>query len=68
MLFGASPNPGTGAFGSLLNYDLVGSRLWGGSTDGLNGSLSLTLVLLLIISALLFWQPLRTTGPKRAQS
>ena len=50
MLFGASPNPGHGAFGSIFDLDLSGSAIWGGSVEGLNASLVLGLVLLLLIA------------------
>lgn len=48
MLFGASPNPGLGDFGALLNLDLTGPAMLGGSADGLNASLLLTSVLLAV--------------------
>jgi len=57
MLFGATPNPGLGGFGALYDFDLVGSARLGGSADGLNASLLLTLVLVAIILPLVFGRP-----------
>jgi membrane protease YdiL (CAAX protease family) len=54
MLFGATPNPGIGAFGSAIDVDLVGPAIWGGSVDGLNASLVTCLVLALIILPLVW--------------
>jgi len=53
MLFGASPNPGRGAFGSIVDLDLSGPAIWGGSVEGLNASVVLSLVLVLLIAPLL---------------
>lgn len=53
ILFGASPNPGIGNFGALMNIDLTGPMRLGGSADGLNASLLLTAVLMAIILPLL---------------
>lgn len=58
MLFGASPNPGTGAFGALFDIDLIGPVRLGGSADGLNASLLLTAVLAAIILPLVLRRPL----------
>jgi membrane protease YdiL (CAAX protease family) len=49
MLFAASPNPGHGAFGSIFDVDLAGPAIWGGSVEGLNASLVLSAVLILLI-------------------
>lgn len=54
MLFGATPNPGIGAFGSAIDVDLIGPAIWGGSVDGLNASLVTCLVLALIILPLVW--------------
>jgi uncharacterized protein len=51
MLFGASPNPGIGSFGSVVDVELSGAAIWGGSAEGLNASVVLTLVLALLIAA-----------------
>jgi len=49
LALGLDPNPGLGSYGSLWNLDLAGQPLWGGSAEGLNGSLGLTLALLAAI-------------------
>jgi len=55
IVLGLSPNPGVGSFGAWINLELTGPTLWGGSEEGLNGSLAmlLTLAALLIPLALL---------------
>jgi membrane protease YdiL (CAAX protease family) len=52
MLIGASPNPGVGDFGALFDYDLAGPGILGGSVDGFNASIILSLVLLALIAPL----------------
>lgn len=42
---GLDPNPGTGAFGALVDLDLGGAARWGGSEMGLNASWAMTLAL-----------------------
>lgn len=56
MLFGVTPNPGAGSFGALFDWELSGSRLWGGSPDGLNASLSASFALLALLVATLGWR------------
>jgi uncharacterized protein len=56
FVVGADPNPGIGAFGSLFDYDIVGSALWGGSGEGLNASLATTAVMLAMIIPLAVWK------------
>jgi uncharacterized protein len=51
-VLGLEPNPGVGATGSLLDLDLVGSGLWSGGADAMNGSLAMTLVLAAAASGL----------------
>lgn len=51
--FGLLPNPGLGDFGAWVNYDMVGSVLWGGSEEGLNSSIAMTLVLTALVIPLL---------------
>ncbi|MEH3040489.1 MAG: CPBP family intramembrane metalloprotease [Sphingomonas paucimobilis] len=46
---GLDPNPGTGAFGSVIDLDLVGAARWGGSAAGLNGSFAMAIALLALI-------------------
>lgn len=53
LLLGLDPNPGVGGFGSLLNLDLAGPALWGGSDGGLNSSLAMSFALATILAPLL---------------
>lgn len=46
---GLDPNPGTGAFGSVIDLDLSGAARWGGSAAGLNGSWAMAITLLAVI-------------------
>ena len=58
LIYGLDPNPGIGGFGSLIDKDLVGSAIWGGSADGLNGSVGMTIALVAILLplAVLTWR------------
>ncbi|AHE57015.1 CPBP family intramembrane glutamic endopeptidase [Sphingomonas sanxanigenens] len=49
LLFGLQPNPGTGGFGALLDLDLAGPGWLGGSAEGLNASLAMSLALIALI-------------------
>ncbi len=49
MLFGLDPNPGVGAFGALFDFDLNGAARWGGSDQGLNASVAMTVALAAIV-------------------
>ena len=42
---GLVPNPGVGEFGALFDHDMIGAALWGGSDEGLNASIAMSLVL-----------------------
>lgn len=53
LLFGLDPNPGEGGFGAIVDLDLLGSSLWGGSQEGLNASLAMTIALTVVIVPLL---------------
>lgn len=53
ILFGLDPNPGVGSFGAWLDLDLAGPALWGGSDEGLNASLAMTLTLFALLVPLL---------------
>ena len=53
MGFGLVPNPGVGEFGALSDHDMVGGPLWGGTEDGLNDSIAMTLALTALIIPLL---------------
>ena len=46
---GLDPNPGTGAFGAVIDLDLSGAAHWGGSAAGLNGSWAMAIALLAAI-------------------
>jgi hypothetical protein len=58
--YGLDPNPGVGSFGSLANLELAGAAIWGGSDQGLNGSIGMTIALLAIVVplALVSWRRL----------
>lgn len=53
ILLGLDPNPGIGSFGAWIDFDLTGNPLWGGSGEGLNASLAMTLTLLALLVPLL---------------
>lgn len=59
---GLDPNPGTGSFGAVADFDLAGAALWGGSPDALNASLAMTFALLTAVVPLM----VLTVGGKRA--
>jgi membrane protease YdiL (CAAX protease family) len=54
LVFGLDPNPGAGNFGSIFNFDLVGSPWWGGSNEGLNASIAMTFALATLLVPILF--------------
>jgi membrane protease YdiL (CAAX protease family) len=56
LLLGLDPNPGTGSFGALFDHDLIGAPLWGGSPEGLNASLAVTLVMAALLLPLATWR------------
>ena len=49
LILGLDPNPGTGAFGSLFDLDLIGAARWGGSDEGLNASVAMTIALAALV-------------------
>lgn len=53
IVLGADPNPGVGSFGAVVNYDLVGPALWGGSDEGLNASIAMTMALVAVLVPLI---------------
>jgi membrane protease YdiL (CAAX protease family) len=59
ILFGLDPNPGAGGFGAIHDLDLLGTAWWGGSAEGLNASLAMTLTLVALILPLAVTVPLR---------
>ena len=62
VVFGLDPNPGIDELGALTNYDLVGLPMWGGSAEGLNASIAMTVVLAALVIPLLpaFTRPLKS--------
>ena len=52
---GATPNPGVDSIGSLFDVDLSGPALFSGGADELNGALSTTIVLTLILAIFVLW-------------
>ncbi len=62
MLFGATPNPGVSSFGTLFDWDLTGSPLWGGSGEGLNASLSASFVLIALVIVVASWRGFSSPG------
>ncbi len=65
-LLGLDPNPGSPPNGSIFNLDLVGAALWGGSPEGLNASLPVTVVMVALILPLLALRPGAPEVPKSA--
>lgn len=63
LVLGLSPNPGIGEFGSLIDLDMRGAAIWGGSAAGLNGSISTSLVLIALTLPLLLWRPAPIAPP-----
>jgi membrane protease YdiL (CAAX protease family) len=56
LVLGLEPNPGVSSFGSIVDLDLVGSPLWGGSTEGLNASIAMMAALLAILVPLVIYR------------
>ena len=52
-LFGLDPNPGAPPHGSIFDMDLVGAAIWGGSTEGMNVALPVTIALTALMLPLL---------------
>jgi membrane protease YdiL (CAAX protease family) len=65
-LLGLDPNPGSPPNGSIFNLDLVGASFWGGSPEGLNASLPVTVVMVALILPLLALRPGAPEVPKPA--
>lgn len=56
IVLGLTPNPGTGSFSALYDFDLTGAAEWGGSEEGLNASAAMTFSLIaLLVPLLVFW-------------
>lgn len=56
LLLGLDPNPGVGSFGAILNIDLTGVRWLGGSDEGLNASVPMTIILLALLLVAGSWR------------
>ncbi|WP_294321321.1 CPBP family glutamic-type intramembrane protease [uncultured Sphingomonas sp.] len=54
---GLDPNPGHGAFGAMIDLDLRGAPLWGGSVAGLNGSIAMGIAVVVAILFVLWRRP-----------
>lgn len=63
---GLDPNPGVGSFGALADLDLVGPAWWGGSDEGLNASIAMTLALVAMLVPLLILATTRALGSPAA--
>lgn len=63
--YGLDPNPGVSSFGSFVDLELAGAPIWGGSDQGLNGSIGMTIALLAIVVplALMSWRRLPAPAP-----
>lgn len=61
--YGLDPNPGIGSFGAIADLELAGAAVWGGSDQGLNGSIGMTIALLAIVVplAMTSWRRLPAT-------
>jgi uncharacterized protein len=72
LLVGLDPNGQDGAwvgtFGALVDHDLRGAAIWGGSEEGLNASAGMTIALLAIVVplAILSWR--RLSAPVAASA
>lgn len=64
-VFGLVPNPGTDLFGSVLDFDIAGPPIWGGSDEGLNASVGTLMVMAALV--LPFLATVRPRGGKPAQ-
>lgn len=67
LLLGLDPNPGSGSFGSIFNFELIGSSWWGGSNEGLNASIAMTFALAMLLAPLLL-VPARDRPQQLAQN
>ena len=66
MGLGLSPNPGVSTFGSVLDFDLKGAAMLGGSVEGMNASFAVGVVLLMLIILLILAR--RVRKPAKADS
>jgi membrane protease YdiL (CAAX protease family) len=54
-VLGLVPNPGVGPTGSLFDFDCVGTGVWSGGADAMNGAITTTAALLALTVALAAW-------------
>jgi membrane protease YdiL (CAAX protease family) len=66
LMLGLDPNPGVGAFGSLIDLDLRGAAAWGGSDQGLNASWAMTIALVAVVVPLAIGVWRRPSSIRRA--
>lgn len=59
-LFGLDPNPGSPPHGSIFDFELVGAAIWGGSGEGMNVAVPVTIALTALILPLLAMREPRT--------
>ena len=64
LIFGLDPNPGIGDFGTLIDWDLTGPSMWGGSAEGLNASVAMTFVMLALIVPLVLDRHATVLAPR----
>lgn len=57
VLLGLTPNPGVDELGAFFDLDLAGPAFLSGGGDELNGAISTTVALLLMMGAALLWRP-----------
>ncbi len=55
LVVGLDPNPGVGSFGALIDLEMTGAGLWGGSEEGLNASVAMTATLFVIVVCQILW-------------
>ena len=66
-LVGLTPNPGVDSMGTVFDLDLVGPVLFGGSSDGLNGSIGTTAALIVCLALLWLARPFAATRTSPAE-
>jgi len=63
-IFGLTPNPGVDAMGSAFNFDLGGPAIFSGGPDELNGSISVTIALGVVVLLLGFGRVVPRSAPE----
>lgn len=67
-LLGLHPNPGSAPSGSIFNLDLFGDPIWGGSPEGLNAALPVTVAMIALLLPLLAIRGPTTVSPDISES